>query len=307
MGYKEHVMLINDTINIGQSWLGAGLAPSIALMSKIESSQDNRIDIDLSRFRFIDPVFVISLLVYLSRCGKETFFHNPKDYHSVIHFPTGGFRTDGLRRSNILASMESYAHKSYLPIVNFSASANNDERDIVSGILEDIIIRQLSIPRNIANGFRYMVSETMDNITEHSEAERGYLFAQAYPYYGFLDICIADNGISLLGSYRKSVQIDATSDLEAIRAANERISSKNRPEAENRGFGIYTIKKMLLDGLDGQYMIVSGDSIYVKGRGFDNYYRIPNQLKWKGTIVALRIPYQQSGPNQNFDYTDYLE
>lgn len=96
------------------------------------------------------------------------------------------------------------------------------------------------------------------NITEHSESDRGYIFAQAYPTKGFLDVCIADRGVSLLGSYEKLPDNEILSDMEAIKAANRGLSSKNLPDAENRGFGIRTSKQMLIHGLGGQYLMISG-------------------------------------------------
>lgn len=152
-------------------------------------------------------------------------------------------------------------------------------------------------------GLKYMVEETLDNITEHSESERGYIIAQAYPRKGYLDICMADNGVTLLGSYMKLADNEIVSDLEAIKAANRGISSKNLPEAENRGYGIQTSKRMLVEGLGGQYLMISGSCIYVKSPGYDNVYSVPDGLRWNGTVVALRIPIN----SLVFNYINYIE
>lgn len=69
--------------------------------------------------------------------------------------------------------------------------------------------------------------QQISGISFCKESERGYIFSQAYPTKKYLDICIADNGIS----------------------------TKNLPEAENRGFGIKTSKKMLIDGLSGIFVL----------------------------------------------------
>ena len=53
-----------------------------------------------------------------------------------------------------------------------------------------------------------MIEECVDNITQHSKSERGYIFAQAYPHKQYLDICVADNGITLLGSYHENNDFD---------------------------------------------------------------------------------------------------
>ena len=166
-----------------------------------------------------------------------------------------------------------------------------------------MIISQLNIQPNVAIGLKYMIDETLDNITEHSESDRGYIFAQAYPKKGFLDVCIADRGINLLGSYEKLSDNEIASDMEAIKAANRGLSSKNLPDAENRGFGIMTSKQMLIQGLGGQYLMISGSCLYIKSRILDSFYAMPNGLRWNGTIVALRIPYQ----SDTFNYINYIE
>ena len=182
-------------------------------------------------------------------------------------------------------------------------SIYNDDKEAISSVVESILIRQLDIQPNVAMGLKYMVEETLDNITEHSESERGYILAQAYPRKGYLDICMADNGVTLLGSYQKLADNEIVNDLEAIKAANRGISSKNLPDAENRGYGIQTSKRMLVEGLGGQFLMISGSCLYLKSLGRDNVYSIPDGLRWNGTVVALRIPVNSS----RFNYVNYIE
>ncbi len=296
-------MVINEHINVQDDRLTNGLIPVIHIMSQVEPSADKSLIVDFSRTQFISPVFALSLIVYLSRCGKRVSIRNVHDYLELIGIQSGGIRPDRMRWSEFLATMEGYSRKTYIPIINFPAKSNNDEKEAISSIVENLIIRQLSIPQNVATGFKYMVEETLDNITEHSESDRGFLFAQAYPQKGFFDLCVADRGVTLLGSYQKLAGNDIITDSEAIKAANRGISSKNRPEAENRGYGIHTSKRMLVDGLSGQYLMISGNSFYLKRPGFDSFYVLPEGIRWNGTIVALRIPYQSS----KFNYVNYIE
>ena len=280
-----------------------GLIPVIRIMNQIESSTDESIAVDFSRTRFISPVFALSLIVYLSRCGRKVTFCNVHDYLEVIGLASGGVRPDNMRKSEFLAMMEGYAKKTYIPIIDFPARADSDEKEAILSIVESIIIRQLKIPSNVATGLKYMMEETVDNITEHSDSDRGFIFAQAYPQKKYLDLCIADQGITLLGSYKKLPDNEIVSDLEAIKAANRGISSKNLPDAENRGYGIYTSKRMLVDGLGGQHLMLSGANFYLKRPGFDSFYSLPENLRWNGTIIALRIPYM----SPEFNYVKYIE
>ena len=296
-------MIIKEHINVKDDRLIDGLTPVVRLMSQIENTREQEIIIDFSETRFISPVFALSLIVYLSRCGKQIAFINVPDYLELIGLSNGGIKPDEMRQTEFLAALEKYASKTYIPIIDFAAGRNSDAKEVVSSIAENMIIRQLNIRSNVANGFKYMVDETLDNITEHSDSDRGYIFAQAYPTKGFLDVCIADRGINLLGSYMKLPDNEIASDMEAIKAANRGLSSKNLPDAENRGFGIKTSKQMLVQGLGGQYLMISGSSLYIKSRNLDSFYAMPHGLRWNGTIVALRIPYH----SDIFNYIDYIE
>lgn len=296
-------MIIKEQINVKDDRLIDGLTPVVRIMGQVEGATEQNVSIDFSDTRFISPVFALSLIVYLSRCGKQVSLKNITDYLERIEFGNGGIKPDTMRQTEFLAELEKYASKTYIPIINFAAGRNSDAKEAVSSIVENMIIQQLSIQSNVANGLKYMIDEILDNITEHSESDRGYIFAQAYPAKGFLDVCIADRGVSLLGSYEKLPDNEISSDIEAIKAANRGLSSKNLPDAENRGFGIKTSKQMLIQGLGGQYLMISGSSLYIKTLNLDSFYSMPHGLRWNGTIVALRIPYHSS----SFNYINYIE
>jgi anti-sigma regulatory factor (Ser/Thr protein kinase) len=296
-------MIIKENINVKDDRLIDGLTPVVRIMSQIESSIEQEVTIDFSDTRFISPVFALSLIVYISRCGKQISFSYVPDYLELIGLSNGGIKPDEMRQTEFLAALEKYASKTYTPIIDFAAGRNSDAKEAVSSIVENMIIQQLSIQSNVANCLKYMIDEILDNITEHSESDRGYIFAQAYPTKGFLDVCIADRGVSLLGSYEKLPGNEILSDIEAIKAANRGLSSKNLPDAENRGFGIRTSKQMLIQGLGGQYLMISGSSLYIKTVNLDSFYSMPRGLRWNGTIVALRIPYHSS----SFNYINYIE
>lgn len=296
-------MIINKLIHVNGDRLLDGLSPVIQIIAQIEASEEQNVVIDLSQAQFITPLFSLSLLVFISRSKRNISLQNAKGYSELIGIIQGGIKPDLIRQTEFLALLESYASKTYIPIINFAADHNSDAKEAVSTIVENLIIRQLSIQQNVANGLKYIVEETLDNISEHSDSERGYIFAQAYPHKGYLDICIADCGITLLGSYKKLPDNEINSDLEAIKAANRGISSKNLPEAENRGFGIKTTKQMLINGLNGQYLMMSGNCMYIKTRNLDSFYTMPKGIRWDGTIVALRVPYNSS----TFNYINYIE
>ena len=62
-------------------------------------------------------------------------------------------------------------------------------------------------------------------------------------------------------------------------------------------------KRMLVEGLKGQYVMISGGNFYVKTPEFNSFYSLPDNLRWDGTIISLRIPYN----NSQFNYIKYIE
>ena len=169
-----------------------GLVPVVRMMSLSQGSTDDELIIDFSRTRFVSPVFVMSLLIWLFKSGKRVIYEQVPDYLNTIAIMDGGICPDTMRQSEFLAIMEKYAKKTFIPVVSFPTRTNNDDKEAISSVVESIIIRQLNIPPNVAAGLKYMIEETLDNITEHSNSDRGFIFAQSYPQKGFLDICMAD-------------------------------------------------------------------------------------------------------------------
>lgn len=298
------MQFIEEYINIENTRLTDGLIPLIRIMQKVSGSTDDSFVLSFAQTKFISPVFALSLLVYISGCGKRCSLSHMNEYMKAICLDSHGVFPDTMRKSEFIATMERYVHKTYIPIVNFPSMAGSDEKDIISSVVENIIIRQTNIPYNVAVGIRYIISETLDNITEHSCSQRGFIFTQAYPAKGYLDLCIADCGVTLLGSYQRITGGGIVSDIDAIRAANCGVSSKNLPDAENRGYGIYTSKRMLTEGLGGEYFMLSGGCFYLKTPWEDSVYSLPDGMRWNGTVVALRIPYNNL---DSFNYINYIE
>lgn len=294
---------IKERINIQDNKLTNGLIPVFHIMEMVESSNEDEVVFDCSSVKFSSPVFAISMLLFLRSCSKRYRMTNLSAYLKTIMFDDV-LMPDAMSKEDFESVLGEYEKKTFIPIVSFPASEQlAKNKDAILSAVEEILCRQVNIPGNIVSGLKYMLGEMVDNITEHSDSERGFIFAQAYPGKRFLDICIADEGITLRGSYLKA-GIEIEDDLEAMKAANKCISSKNLPDAENRGYGIKTTKNMLSSGLGGQYMIMSGNAIGLKSQTIDGIIQLPRGIRWNGTVIALRIPYQEK---KNFKVCDYLE
>lgn len=296
-------MNIKLKVNIKDDRMSDGLLAAIDTIHLINEATDENITLDFSDVKFITPLYVLPLVVFLNSCNKNITIVNMNEYLQTIGFAKG-MCPDKMRKSEFIAIMEKYSQKTYIPIVSFPATKDSDdEKDAILSTVESIIMRQLNLDSNISTGLKYMLGESIDNIIQHAQSERGYIFAQSYPNKKFLDICIADSGITLLGSYQTLPDNEIESDLEAIQAANRGISTKNLPNAENRGYGIITSKKMLIDGLDGSFIMMSGNALHLYNSEHQKFIETPSSIRWNGTIIALRMPYL----NKDFHYINYIE
>lgn len=298
-------MNICSDINIGLDKLSSGLSEALKVCSWVSKSPDAEDVLDFSLTTFITPAFVIPLTIFLKSQVKDIAVCNLSDYLRLIHFDTLGADSGTMRKAEFSAFMEKFSRKNYIPIIKFPATKERiEDKDNILSSIEKIMVSQTGLDANIVTGIKYMLAEIVDNITEHSHSPNGYIFAQCYPSKGFIDICIGDNGVTLLGSYKRREDCEIFSDEEAMRAANSGISTKNLPDAENRGYGLKTSRNMLIDGLGGQYIMVSGDTVYGKTPVAEGYVELPTGIRFEGTIVAMRIPYHD---NSQFHYIKYIE
>lgn len=296
-------MVINININIQPFThkLSDGLLEAIKIINEISTnSPEDSITIDCSAIRFSPPLFALALTVFFKSGYIPINLVNQSSYLQTIHF-FNGIHADDIETEQFTALMDKYRHKTYIPIISFSRSQLSQK---ILTTIENIIKEQIHLQPNMVSGLKYMLGEYTDNILEHSHATKGYIMAQSYPKKQYIDICIADDGITLLGSYQRHGFTDISSDAEAIQAANKGFSTKNLPCAENRGFGIRTSKEMLIKGLDGHFIIMmSGQCLHVYNSTENHYIELPPNISWKGTIIALRIPYC----NSDFQYLEYVE
>lgn len=296
-------LIIKPIVNISYNKIYDGLLDAMALINQINEVKDNVIILDFSEVRLVTPIYVLPLMVFLNSCDRVIDIVNTNEYLQSIKFATG-MLPDRMRKSEFVAIMEKYSIETFIPIISFPASKDReDEKDTILSTVESIIVKQLNLSLNVTMGLKYMIGEYIDNIIQHAGAERGFIFAQSYPDKGYVDVCIADNGVTLLGSYKTIFGIIVNNDIEAIQAANRGISTKNLPNAENRGYGIITSKKMLIDGLGGTFVMMSGNALHIYNTNDKRFIETPRNIRWDGTIIALRIHYT----NEKFQYINYIE
>lgn len=188
-----------------------------------------------------------------------------------------------------------------LPVISFPAMGERtDIRNAITSAIEDFVVSEAGLMSNIATAFRYVTDEIIDNITEHADTDLGYLNAL---WDGMaLTVCIADGGKTIYGSYLDKQFDGIASDQAALHAAVLGISTKNRPGAENRGFGISTSVEMIISGLDSAMVIMSGRGLLIRTKDRNDYTELPEPIYMPGTLVSFTLPVQKEG----FTIYDYI-
>lgn len=252
---------------------------------------------------FFHPFFIAPLAIYCDSSEKEITFqnvgYNLAAYMDAITFSNPKIITNVTHVDNLISK---YRHKSYTPVCKFLIQS--DQRDGIESRIQKLIEIQTNATGSTKFPLSYMFSELISNIAEHSKSEYGYIYSQYLRKENCVDVCIADNGITIFGSYLNSLKYDAQSSAEALKLAVEGYSTKDRPLAESRGYGISTSIKMLVDGMQGSFFILSGGAFYRHDSNGPTVVELPSNIEWQGTIVLLRIPLTIP---MGFDYYQYVE
>ena len=263
---------------------------------------------DFKDVRFLHPFFLAPLAIYKNTSGKDIdciniplrfqSYLNSVCFDRMLHFNNDS-------PEDIESVMKKYIDKTYIPLCSFAMT--NVNKDTFGSVMQRMIIQQAHIQDGGSSSLSYLISELFDNIYEHSQSRNGYVFSQYLEREGYIDLCIADTGITIYNSYKNAGLYQheiGVNEVEALKLANEGYTTKNRPDAENRGYGIPTSKKMLVEGMKGAFFMLSGGAFHRYENGINVYIDLEGQFYWRGTIVLLRIP---TSMPKGFNYINYLE
>lgn len=259
---------------------------------------------DLSNTSCFHPFFLAPLVIYKQKCNKViNCIKKPSHivgYLNIICFDTP-LSIDA--NGNLKKVLEHYTTKTYLPVCQFDLCKGN--LDGLQTILQETIKIQSGADYRITTPLSYLLGELIDNMTEHSHGKHGYIFSQYLKKEECIDLVLADDGITIFGSYvksRKYLETIGNNEVKALTLANEGHSTKNLPDAENRGYGISSSKKMLVDGLGGSFFMLSGGAFHRHDSNGSVYVKLPETINWDGTIILMRIPVHVP---TDFDYSKY--
>lgn len=212
---------------------------------------------------------------YLQRMGLFNFLPASSDIEILEHEPAGRF----------------------IPLTQIKAS------DELTSFIRDVV-PLLHLPPMHAEPVKYVLSEVVRNVLEHSGSKNGaILCAQYYKKSNSIRIGIADTGVGI----KKTINMshDAKTDMDAIRLAlTPGITGMTKKEGgteANAGAGLFFIKSIAKVNHDF-FVIYSGNALYklLKGKKGkkprlhadpfeDGHSKISNCPYWQGTIVGIDI------------------
>lgn len=273
------------------------------VINATENSKENVIVWDFGGTSFFHPFFLAPLSIYRTNCGKDVQCVNIpeylKSYFNLIHFEK---MFDIEQKDFLVQQLNDYLGKTYLPICKFPLT-DKLMVDNIQEILQRVIKRQSDYGSKIHVPLSFLLGELICNISEHSKSKYGYIYSQVSKRDGCINLCIADSGITIYGSYvgNKDYAEEINSEADAMKLAMTGHSTKDSNE---RGFGLSSSKRLLVNGLKGSFFVLSGGAFYRYENDKENYVELPDGLGWNGTIILMKVP---TSAGDNFNFYNYLE
>jgi anti-sigma regulatory factor (Ser/Thr protein kinase) len=282
----------------------------LAYLHAVCEEAPEKVVFDFGGCEFFSPHItggIVSVSKSLIEKGCKVEFIHPQDatllsYLDTIYFPHG-VDFVGSTPESINRSLMRYHQKNYLPIICFPTNyADLGITEKIMTAVNTIFRNQLKLDGNILQAITYMVDELTQNILDHSKSPQGLICAQYYPNKHYMDLCIADWGKGIYQSYTDSGKFIPKDNAEALQYAVKGKSTKDR--AESRGFGLSTSRKMLVQGLGGKFLLLSGDSFFIEMPDRKEDIINLKLVNYQGCYVALRVPTQNV---PGFDFYRFVE
>lgn len=227
---------------------------------------------DISRHSWLYPTMILPMVVFLNE--------NPQ---IRLITPTASSVTNYL---NVLRGAVPNSGKSYVPVVVLPASS--EEADRMLSYLYALADAKTDLGGpNTRNAFRYLVGEMTDNIYEHSEFKSARVLAQRWARLRTAEVVICDDGITIKGAFKKNGWVyDGQST--AVMDALSGLSTKLEKE---RGTGLPTNLKIWTEGVEGAFLIVSGDeAVYCHRTTGPKVYKLSEEFRYNGTMISVSFP-----------------
>jgi hypothetical protein len=238
--------------------------------------------IDMSDIDFIYPTR-LALLGNLILNNPHTPYLMPNDELVARYIYTSLFNPD------------TTYNRTYIPMVRLPSDPQLGKEKLQR--VYDIQDRQGGVIGG-NDAFTYVVGEFVGNMYDHAKFTNASIIGQRYPTKGFVEISFLDDGITIPTSFLNNGQ-----QLGACEAIIEAINGNSTIHQPKRGFGLSTSIRILLEGLDGKVLVVSGSGAVYLGRDLTQYFTLDPTESLQGTLISIRIPY----PSEPVSIYPYVE
>lgn len=208
-------------------------------------------------------------------------------YLDQIDFPSGSVRPDD-------------EYENHLPLCRLDKELTETPVELVARKLYDLLSDEFTGTDTwTVSSVQLPLSELIDNVDQHSRCHNGAVLVQQYPNKDLLDICVADDGVSIPGNFADYGERFSSDSRALQKAVVEGYSTKNN--GRERGHGLPTTTRVVCDGLDGEILLVSGDgALYRDGQEGD--WKTADAFSWPGTVFVGRL----YPPGEGFDVRSHI-
>jgi len=253
---------------------------------------NERVKFNLKELTWVSPMVILPLCAYAYSTKSQVEYGGTaiKDYLASISFPDG---------VDTISAFEKQAQrfKNFVPISILRKQAR-EQRERLEALFLEMVYKILANTKGAENAIYYPVGEFVSNIFDHSRKDEGFVFGQYYASKNFLDMCIVDCGRGLKNAYKEELGLEL-SDEAAINNALEGYSTKADRE---RGYGIRSSIKVVCQGLNGGFVLISGNSAFISIGTKQAVVSLPD-FHWQGVIIAYRVP----RPTAPVNISPYIE
>lgn len=260
---------------------------------------------DFSQCNHLHPFFTCALSILQRQYGEtirtSNIPTNIAKYLGSIHYDAPLKITSTTDTKNDILK---YVKTAYTPICSFNPADSSSVN--VQEFVQTSIRQQLKLDTHLNSAISLLLGELIDNITEHSHSEEGFIFSQYIEKEKALYIVINDSGRSIYSSYASDDRyLNNLTELESSGLVMAFLgkSTKDRPESENRGYGISKSRGLVVDGLNGEFYILSGSALAIHDKKGVSVTDLPDDIRWNGTSIFLKIP---TAIPDNFNIYNYI-
>lgn len=251
-------------------------------LDKFNETKDNHLTVDFSKVELAYPSGVLPIISSLHQLRKE-------GSSVYIKLPQKDDTRKFFRNVN-------WAH--YLSPKQFEKSESTYDRHLVTRMFSDpnqqkkvvddfmdVVLRSMSVPRDIISGLEWSINEITDNVLNHSNSEFGGIIqASTYPRHRTIAFAVADGGRGILSSMQEGYPSLRT-DLQAIGEAIKEGVTRNPKFGQGNGLA-GTLRVTTMTG--GSFDIISGAGRFIATP--NETKRQPfNHANYQGTIVSGQI------------------